>query len=327
MAICCARGVTIAGALPRMETAETHAWLLTLIEGMPQMIWRAVGHGSWTWSSPQWQHYTGQTPQQSQDDGWLVVVHPDDREAGRRAWAQVDQQNIFHVDLRIRGLDGTYRWFQTRALPATGPEGAITEWIGTSTDIDDLRRLQAEQKVLVGELQHRTRNLIAVVHGIALQTVHGSASLDDFQDRFEDRLEALSRVQGLLSHSQHEPITIGTLVELELSALAGSEMQDQITLEGADVTIRETAAQTLALAIHELSTNALKYGALSSSAGKLAIRWYEHGNADDQSLRLDWTESGLPQVAHGAGRVGYGRVLIEQSLPQQAIVANRQVND
>lgn len=299
-----------------MESEETYAWLMTLVEGMPQMIWRAVGHGSWTWSSPQWQHHTGQTSQQSQGAGWLAVVHPDDRDAARRAWAQVDQGE-FHVDLRVHDVNGAYRWFQTKALPIQDAGGSIKEWIGTSTDIDDLRRLQAEQKVLVGELQHRTRNLIAVVHAIALQTVQRSASLDDFQDRFEDRLAALSRVQGLLSQSQHEPITIGTLIELELSALAGPGMRDQIVLDGADITIRDTAAQTLLLAIHELSTNALKYGALSTSTGRLTIRWYEHGVADDQSLCLEWTESGLPKAAHSAGRVGYGRVLIEQSLPQQ----------
>jgi len=301
-----------------MADTETQAWLLALVEGMPQMIWRSVGHGSWTWSSPQWRDYTGQDKHQSAGAGWLEVVHPDDRAVARQAWAQVDHENEFHVDLRIGAPDGTYRWFKTNALPILDRDGGIVEWVGTSTDIDDLRQLQAEQKILVTELQHRTRNLIAVVHAIALQTVQSSASLDQFAERFEDRLAALSRVQGLLSRSEHEPIMIGKLIELELNALADPQRQGQISLSGTDIPIRNTAAQTLALAIHELSTNALKYGALSSPSGKLMVSWHEHGDDEERTMRVDWVESGLPAGrATGFDKVGYGRILIEQSLPQQ----------
>lgn len=297
---------------------DTETWLVTLIEGMPQMIWRAVGQGAWTWSSPQWQGYTGQSEGQSAGAGWLDVVHPDDRDSGRTAWAEAEQQGEFHADLRIRNTMGAYRWFQTRALPIRSDEGAIIEWIGTSTDVDDLRRLQAEQKVLVAELQHRTRNLIAVVHSIAEQTIQRSTSLDDFQDRFDDRLSALSRVQGLLSHAEHDPITIGRLVELELIALAGPRGRERVTLTGDDIAIQNTAAQILALAIHELSTNALKYGALSSPEGHLSVSWFEYEDARGRWLCVKWLETGLALSQQGTPeRVGYGRVLIEQALPQQ----------
>lgn len=301
-----------------MADTKTQAWLLALVKGMPQMIWRAVGHGSWTWSSPQWQDYTGQDKQQSAGAGWQQAVHPDDRAAARQAWAQVDQEEEFHVDLRIGTPDGTYRWFKTHALPIRDQDGAIVEWIGTSTDIDDLRQLQEEQKILVGELQHRTRNLIAVVHAISVQTIQSSTSLDDFEERFEERLAALSRVQGLLSRSEHEPITIGRLIKLELDALANLQDQDRVSLNGIDIPIRNTAAQTLALAIHELATNALKYGALSHSGGKLMVSWHERGDGEERMMRVEWAERGLPpRQAHDFGKIGYGRILIEQSLPQQ----------
>ncbi|MBJ6123458.1 sensor histidine kinase [Sphingomonas mollis] len=301
-----------------MADLETQAWQLALIEGMPQMIWRAVGHGSWTWSSPQWQKYTGQDKYQSAGNGWLEVVHPDDHAAARAAWSRVDQDEVFHVDLRIRAPDGAYRWFQTNALPIRDRDGAIVEWIGTSTDVDELRQLQEEQKILVTELQHRTRNLIAVVHAIALQTVQQSLSLDEFEERFENRLSALSRVQGLLSRSEHEPITIGKLIELELSALADPRGHDRVSLSGPDIPIRSAAVQTLALAIHELCTNALKYGALSHPLGRLGVTWHEHYHDEEQTMRVEWIESGLP-ASHrpGSDKIGYGRILIEQSLPQQ----------
>ncbi|KQN94381.1 hypothetical protein ASE95_06010 [Sphingomonas sp. Leaf231] len=285
---------------------------------MPQMIWRAIDAGSWTWASPQWQRYTGQTCQDSEDWGWLDVVHPEDRGVARCSWQQAHAQGEFHADLRLRSGSGDYKWFQTRGKPVFDPNGQVIEWIGTSTDVDDLRRLQAEQKVLVAELQHRTRNLIAVVHSICAQTLQRASSLDDFRDRFEDRLSALSRVQGLLSTSEHDPITIRRLLEIELSALGDGEIGSKIVLDGPDTIIRNSTAQTLALAVHELSTNALKYGALSSSAGRLDVTWHEEERDGAPWLSLLWRETApsRPPAAPQQKR-GYGRILIEQALPLQ----------
>lgn len=282
------------------------------------MIWRAVGLGRWTWSSPQWQRYTGQSQAESCGWGWLDVVHPDDRETAATSWQQAEALGEFHADLRVRSFNGQFKWFQTRGKPVRDETGAIVEWIGTSTDVDDLRQLQSEQKVLVAELQHRTRNLIAVVHSICVQTLQRTATLDEFRDRFEDRLSALSRVQGLLSRSEHDPITIRRLLELELSAIADGQISEQVELTGPDTVVRNSTAQTLALAVHELSTNALKHGALSSSAGRLVVRWRETVRDDHPWLCLEWRETAvsLPTPSDGR-RKGYGHVLIEQALPRQ----------
>jgi len=294
------------------------AWLRALVEGMPQMIWRAVDRGSWTWSSPQWERYTGQSVAVSSGDGWLEAIHPEDRELARRSWSKAPACGGFHADLRIVGQDGQTKWFQTRGRPIRDDDGRIVEWIGTSTDVDDLRQLQAEQRVLVAELQHRTRNLIAVVHSISVQTARRATSLDDFQDRFEDRLSALSRVQGLLSTAEHDPITIGRLITLELNALAGSRLANQVSCSGPETVVRNSTAQTLALAVHELTTNALKYGALSTDAGRLTIHWREHDLHGQPWLRLEWEETDIPEgKPTGRKNHGYGRVLIEKALPRQ----------
>lgn len=301
-----------------MTGTRDKAWLVALVEGMPQMIWRSMDGGAWTWSSSQWRDYTGQTEEQSRGEGWLEVVHPEDRGAAVREWTQASALGEFRLSLRIRRVDGAYRWFQISALPIYRDDGGIAEWIGTATDIDDLRRLQAEQKVLVGELQHRTRNLLAVVHAIATQTVEGSESLVDFQDSFDERLSALGRVQGLLSQAERDPITIEKLIQLELHALAGPQAQSRMRLHGPEIPIKKSAAQTLALAIHELSTNALKYGALSGPTGKLAVSWKEHIVAGGRMLRVIWEEAGVEGLgAVVPERRGYGRILIEEALPQQ----------
>lgn len=307
----------IEAASQRSET-EDASWLIALVEGMPQLIWRAAAAGSWTWSSTQWQTYTGQTAAESMGDGWLAVVHHADVEAAERAWASAAQNGLYEAEFRIADRSGGYRWFQTRGAPRRDDAGNIVEWVGTSTDVHKLRQLQSEQKVLVAELQHRTRNLIAVVHAISMQTVQRSSSLADFQNRFDDRLSALSRVQGLLSTSDHEPITIARLLTLELKALAEETFEDQVSITGPDTVVRNSTAQTLALAVHELCTNALKYGALSAPTGRLRVSWHEHWRDDQPWARLEWQERGAPPRRRGGVvRKGYGRQLIEQAMPRQ----------
>jgi PAS domain S-box-containing protein len=305
------------GATDLTSVRRSEAWLLALVEGMPQMIWRSVAEGSWTWSSPQWTSYTGQTSNESSGSGWLEVIHPEDRMVANKAWLDASGSVEFVAELRIRGRDGSYRWFQTRGKPVHDDSGSILEWIGTSTDVNDLRQLQSEQRILVAELQHRTRNLLAVVHSISMQTLQRAETLEDFRDRFENRLSALSRVQGLLSMSEHEPITIRRLVEMELNAVAEGQLSSQVEAAGPDTVVRNSTAQTLALAVHELSTNALKHGALSTPKGRLSVRWHEHVRGDDPWLHLDWHETGFTLAAPSRTTRGYGRILIEQALPRQ----------
>ena len=290
-----------------------------LIEGVSQLVWRAAESGHWTWSSPQWSVYTGLSESESRGLGWLKALHPDDRAAALAAWRDAQGSGRLEIEGRIHhAAEDRYRWFQVRAMPLRDEEGRVTEWLGTSTDIDDLRKLQARQDVMVAELQHRTRNLIAVVRSIAQQTMDASDGMEGFREAFNERLGALSRVQGLLSRSGEARITIGTLVRSELDALGTVEGRDRIRVEGPDVPLRNSTVQTLALALHELATNARKYGALAAGQGQLAVRW-SVGETEGRRLRLEWLEDGIESSLDArrppAGAVGYGRELIERALP------------
>jgi two-component system CheB/CheR fusion protein len=176
--------------------------------------------------------------------------------------------------------------------------------------------------VLVAELQHRTRNLIAVVRSLADKTLKESASLADFQGRYGDRLKAVSRVQGLLSRlGEGQKITFDELLRTELSALGALDGHaDRVTLDGpADVRLRSGTVQTFALALHELATNAVKYGALSSPDGRLTVRWHVRSDGPGRQLHVEWRESGVAVPETGAAPTGggYGRELIERALPYQ----------
>ena len=299
------------------ELRASEARQRALVEGIPQLVWRADQHGGWSWASPQWYAYTGQTEAESGGSGWLDALHPDDRPRAQEAWNGTDPASALTVDYRIRhAAEDRYRWFQNRALPVRGESG-IVEWFGTSTDIDDLRQLQEQQGVMVAELQHRTRNLITVVRSLAEQTMAGSTSMEVFRSRFYGRLAVLSRVQGLLSRSTLEPITLHTLISTELDALGAWEAAERIVLEGPPVRLRKATVQTFALALHELATNARKYGALADRAGRLSVTWQTYTEGERARLILHWHETGFERSAEEniPQRRGYGRELIEKALP------------
>jgi PAS domain S-box-containing protein len=179
------------------------------------------------------------------------------------------------------------------------------------------RTLAEVQMVLVAELQHRTRNLIALVRSISSETIASSTSLDSFKLRFNGRLAALSRVQGLLSRAEQEPVTIGAMIRLELDALRAETGSGRVVLDGPEVKLRKSMVQTLALALHELATNALEHGALASETGRLQVTWRVHDGTNDAAghwLVLQWVEDGRGEKLDPAQR-GYGRDLIERALP------------
>jgi PAS domain S-box-containing protein len=306
------------------ETAlrESESRLQTLIQGIPQLVWRAAPHGAWTWASPQWEDFTGLSSEDSAGDGWLAALHPDDRAAARQAWADAAGRERLAFDCRLcHAATDEYRWFQTRALPVRDAGGAIVEWLGTCTDVHDLRQLQERQRVLVGELQHRTRNLIGVIGSVCDKTARSSANFAEFRSKFLDRLHAMSRVQGLLSRIEREErVNFDDLIAAEFDALGAHEAASKVILKGPrGVGLRSSGVQTLAMALHELTTNAIKHGALGQDGARLEVSWdLEAGEIEGGPwLRIDWRESGVQIPAGAADKIGQGRELIEKALPYQ----------
>jgi two-component sensor histidine kinase len=184
------------------------------------------------------------------------------------------------------------------------------------TDIDHLRGLQSRQQVLIAELQHRTRNLLAVVQAIANQTLRSSESLDAFKKQFNSRLAAVSRVQSLLAEVEDRTVDLLDLVTAELAAHTETETaSDKIEINGPSVALPANAAQAIGLALHELATNAVKYGALAHDAGVLRVTWELTDEPSAPKVALRWHETG---VSVGTPkRKGYGSELIERALPYQ----------
>ena len=178
---------------------------------------------------------------------------------------------------------------------------------------DRLQQLQAHQRVLVAELQHRTRNLLAVVRAIASQTFAGGPDTGALST-FLERLNALARAQGLISRADRDRVKLEEIVWAELAAYAEGS-RSRLEIHGPTVRLANHQVQTMALALHELVTNALKYGALKSPTAKLSVTWETWLAArGQQRFALLWRESGVVMPPQGQTQRGHGRELIENAL-------------
>jgi len=284
-----------------------------LATSIPQLVFLTRPDGDRTWGSPQWIAFTGLSLEDSLGFGWLDAIHPDDRDATRSAWVDAIEGGEYYIEHRVRlASNGEYRWHQTRAKPLES-NARTSDWVGTMTDIHDLRGLQDRQQALMGELQHRTRNLLAVVQSVARRSIRSTPSPAGFLTEFESRLGALGRVQSLLARTDDQAVELNELVTAELTAHGG-----QGDVAGPTVVLPPMAAQTLGLAMHELATNAVKYGALSQPRGKLTVNWQVEVEQGVPNVTLEWIESGVAMRGNGTpARKGYGTELIERALPYQ----------
>jgi two-component system CheB/CheR fusion protein len=262
---------------------------------------------------------------------FLAGIHPEDRDRVQAALGQsVDPEGdgVCDIEYRVIGVNGgAERWVATRGKTVF-EDGKVVSFHGVVLDISERKRAEHANVMLIAELEHRTRNLLAVVDSLAEQTLASCESLQDFAVPFRQRLATLSRVQGLLSRAETSPVTIGEVVELELRALGAEPDGTRVIVEGPDVALPHRSVQILAMGLHELATNARKYGALSAPNGSLSVRWRVTSDDGPRTLLLHWAEDGIASrrtTPPHPDRVGLGRILIEQSIPFQLDAQTRLV--
>jgi len=252
---------------------------------------------------------------------FLSGIHPDDRDRVAAALGQsVDPagDGVCDIEYRVVGVNGgSERWVLTRGKTIFDKDRVVS-FHGVVLDISRRKRAEQTNVMLIAELQHRTRNLLAVVDGLAEQTLASCNTINDFAGPFRQQLATLSRVQGLLSRGEASPVMIRELVELELRALGANPDDSRLIVDGPDVPLPNRSVQILALGLHELATNARKHGALAAPSGRLSVTWSVGEREATRRLLLQWEESGIvAREVADASRVGLGRTLIEESLPFQ----------
>lgn len=179
-----------------------------------------------------------------------------------------------------------------------------------------LRESEGHARLLLAELQHRVRNMLAVIRAISRQTAESSETVDDYAMHLDGRLDAIARVQNALTRDPGAGLDLSSLVAEELLACALSD-SERFTLSDAEIRLQPKAAEILGLAIHELAVNAVKYGALSSRTGRVGVTWSLADGEGGRRLRIEWTETGVPVVSAAPRRSGFGTELLTQLLPYQ----------
>jgi PAS domain S-box-containing protein len=296
----------------RAESAlrESELRWRSIAETLPNLIWTGLPDGQCDWLSSQWSKYTGIPEQRLLGHNWLdQVVHPDDRERTGACWqAACEGRADYDLEYRIRRYDGEYRWFKTRGVPLKDDTGKIVYWFGTCTDIDDIRSAEQREQMLMREVNHRAKNILALVQAIARQTVFNSPQ--EFIERFDERLRALAANQDLLVKSGWKEVALDALVRTQLAHF--DDMLDhRITISGPPLHLNAGAAQTVGIILHELSTNATKYGALSCAGGRVAVNWtIEKVSHVTTRFHLSWTEAGGPRVV-APTRAGFGSTVLQ----------------
>jgi len=215
------------------------------------------------------------------------------------------------------GTGGDARFFRVRVEPMYDQEGEMVGLLGVSAEITALKREQQRNTVLVRELAHRSKNLLAVVQAIAHETLRTGGGMDkgnaqkgqdDFMERFGARLSALARLQDLVVSGARGGVELHELVTSQLAPFAAPG--PRLEIDGPSLRLRPEAANALGMALHELATNAAKYGCLSGAKGTVSIAWRFDPDADGmRRFRLSWRERGGPPVASPARR-GFGSSVV-----------------
>lgn len=221
------------------------------------------------------------------------------------------EELLMHEE-RVQFADGRSIYLLGNAVPLRDDAGNISGAVGAFIDITERKRAEEHQKLLVGELNHRVKNTLAIVQSLARQSFKDGKPVEESRTAFEARLAALSAAHNLLTRQSWESASLAQVVQTSVLAATGGRA-GQVDAEGPPLSLSPQTAVSVAMAVHELCTNAIKYGALSSDTGRVSIRWAIAQGAAGARLRLDWQESGGPPVSEPGSR-GFGSRMIEKGL-------------
>lgn len=229
------------------------------------------------------------------------------RAAGQAAMARGER--YFEVEFRYLWRDGSSRWMQLRCEIVRSDDNVPRHVLGVLCDITERKEAEERLTLLAREVDHRANNLLAVVQ--AAVKLSQAETVEALKESLEGRIAALAHVHSLLSHSRWEGADLRRLISEELKPYL-SDDGGKVRLDGPDLALKAEAAQSMAMVLHELATNAVKYGGLASGKGAVMVDWTTTADGD---LRLTWIERGSSAVDPPARR-GFGVGMVERALGQ-----------
>lgn len=302
---------------------ESEARFRNMADHAPVMVWCADASGYGTFLNRSWYEFTGQTPETGLGFGWIGAMHPEDQPEIKRVFLEaMATKKPFRLEYRLRRKDGVYRWAIDTAAPWLGSHGEFEGYIGSVIDISDRKSAEEQQTLLLREMSHRMQNLFAVTNSILGLSARFAQSPKELVAAATQRLTALSHAHdltrpGLIREdgNRNRGTTLHALVRTILAPYSHEQSiaRDRFAMSGSDVAVDADAITSVALVLHELATNAVKYGALSSPEGTVSIDCSIH----DGEVTLTWTERGGPLLTAEATKEGFGSVLTRRIIEGQ----------
>lgn len=297
----------------------TEATFRVLTDAMPQMVWSTLPDGSHDYYNERWYEFTGVPKGSTDGEGWAGMFHEDDQPEAWRRWRHsLETGEPYEVEYRLRHHSGKYRWTIGRAQPVRNAQGEIVRWIGTCTDIHDAKTVAETNELLSHELSHRIKNIFSVVGSLIALSAKEMPEAKEFALRFRERISSLGRAHEFVRpHSEGSRPTVGrTTIRGLLESLFSpypAVSDGRLVISGDDAVVDDRGATPLALLFHELATNAIKYGSLSTETGRVDITIANRG----ETVSMRWAETGGPAIAGEPTASGFGTRLAEMSVGRQ----------
>jgi PAS domain S-box-containing protein len=240
-----------------------------------------------------------------------------DPEVMTRVKAKFDGSSTSDLEIRYRRKDDSVFWAALFISPVRNESGAVVQHFASFVDLTKQKQEEDRFRFLLDELNHRTKNMLATVQAIAVQTLRGTTD-EKVIDAFEGRILALSKAHSLLGRENWDGVGLCDVIDQILQPFGLNDpRRSRLSVEGDHVRLQPKTVLTLAIVFHELATNAAKHGALSNdAAGQIDIAWQVEPTPQGDRIRLRWQESGGPRVTP-PGRKGFGSRLIEGGLAQE----------
>jgi two-component sensor histidine kinase len=222
----------------------------------------------------------------------------------------------YNVEYRLKRLnDNVQIWVAAQGQTTYGKDGTADVMTGVVQDITDRKHAEERQQLLIRELHHRVKNTLATVQAIVGSTARTASSIDEFYQGFVGRIVSLARTHNLLTEDLWQKASLEDLIQTELGPYE-DEARNHIVIEGPNVELPSEAAVPIGMAVHELTTNAAKHGALSAFGGQVEVRWRIEPGDERPMLHFTWTENGGPRVVPPS-RQGFGSRLLQRVLTTQ----------
>ncbi|MGH6678218.1 MAG: PAS domain-containing protein [Bradyrhizobium sp.] len=299
----------------RVERAlrDSERRLREMIDALPTAVYTTDSDGRLTHFNPAAAEFSGRTPELGADRwcvGWKLYYadgKPMPHDECPMAIALKDGRAVRGTEAVLERPDGQRFWFMAYPTPLRDVDGRIVGGINMLVDITDRKQADLRQRLLLNELAHRGRNLLGLIQTLVSRSLSGNRSLTEAREALMQRIQALARSQTMLVQGAFEGARLVEMVRLQFEAFS-----DRVEARGPDIMLSPRAAQTFSLLLHELATNATKYGALSQPGGKVAIDWSIEGAEPEARFMLRWMERGGPPVAPPSHR-GFGVTLLEKA--------------